>query len=584
MIKQLNDKILAEFGLSISTSKEETDAPPYSSASRVDSNENTTDLPDSANSIYPGDAEDDEGPWDKTTGYRTLAFKTPAQMLAVVVQDIATQQVTLHDWQLDISQELADSLATANSKHPYKYALCAANGSGKDAFVVAPFVVWFMLVNVRGLVIVTSSSGQQLSSQTENYIKSIAEAVNAYFGANIFRIRQRYIKCLLTGSEVRLFATDEAGKAEGYHPLVPNGAMAIIVNEAKSVAEEIFKALRRCTGYTHWLNVSTPGEDRGYFYLSFNNWKHKRRVDYTECTHMSDDERLEDLANDGEHSAYYRSKWLALFTSVDGQYVIPRQTITSLLANPPEDIGAGWPLRIGIDLAAGSDETTVCVTRGNKVVKELYFREKDTTIAADRINSFLLGLGLQFSHEHIYGDDGGVGHSIIDMLCRMGWQIRRIVNQSRAVKSTQFGNRGAELWDKAKRFFEEKLFNPTGLTQKTIDQLASRKYKGISAGKTFLQSKKEAKAEGQHSPDRADAFILSLTGLTLEDFFNAIQPDKDPRPRIKLSTPDEVYKYYTDNVTYKNASQTVNKTASRCYNSLQSTIRGQPKEYEYKQN
>jgi len=137
VIKQLNDKILAEFGLSVSTSKEETDAPPYSSASRVDSNENTTDLPDSANSIYPGDAEDDEGPWDKETGYRTLAFKTPAQMLAVVVQDIATQQVTLHDWQLDISQELADSLSTASSKHPYKYALCAANGSGKDAFVVA---------------------------------------------------------------------------------------------------------------------------------------------------------------------------------------------------------------------------------------------------------------------------------------------------------------------------------------------------------------------------------------------------------------------------------------------------------------
>lgn len=592
MIQPLTDKTLAEFGLGdfASFSKEEssrstTDRPNMG----YSTNDATTDTQsDSAKSSYAGDIEDNEGPFDKSTGYRTLDFSSPAQMLAVVRKDIATEKVVLYDWQLDISDELAQSMQTATSLHPYKYALCAANGSGKDAFVVAPFVVWFMLVNVRGLVIVTSSSGQQLSAQTENYIKALAEEVNAYFGATIFRIRQRFIKCYLTGSEVRLFATDEAGKAEGYHPMEPNAKMAIIVNECKSVAEDIFEALRRCTGYTHWLNVSTPGAPKGSFYRAFNNWTHTRRVDYTDCPrHMSEDERLEDLRDYGLNSAYYRSKWLALFTSLEGLFIIPRELIDSLLLAPPEVIGSNWKLRIGIDLAAGSDETVVSVTRGNKLVKELYFKEKDTTRAADRINSFLLSLGIEMTHEHIYGDDGGVGHSIIDMLCRMGWSVKRILNQSRAVVSSQYGNRGAELWDRAKRLFEERLFDPTGMSEKTIEQLTSRKYKEITKGKTFLESKKEAKAEGIHSPDRADAFILSLTGLNVEDFLKAIQPTKDERPKIKLTSADQVYEYYTNNVTYQNANKRANSgpTESRTYGSLKVSInRNNKREYSFRPN
>lgn len=580
MIQPLTNKTLAEFGLGdfASFSKEEssqstTDRPNMG----YSTNDATTDTQsDSAKSSYAGDYEDNEGPFDKSTGYRTLDFSSPAQMLAVVRKSIAVGEVVLYDWQLDISDELAESMEVATSLKPYKYALCAANGSGKDAFVVAPFVVWFMLVNVKALTIITSASGQQLSSQTENYIKALAEEVNAYFGATIFRIRQRYIKCYLTGSEVRLFATDEAGKAEGYHPLEPGAKMAIVVNECKSVAEEIFEALRRCTGYTHWLNVSTPGAPKGSFYRAFNNWPHSRRVDYTDCPrHMSESERLEDLRDYGPSSAYYRSKWLALFTSLEGLFIIPRELIDALLIAPPEVIGSDWKLRIGIDLAAGSDETVVSVTRGNKLVKELYFKEKDTTKAADRINAFLLSLDVPLNHPHIYGDDGGVGHSIIDMLCRMGWSVNRVLNQSRAVVSSQYGNRGAELWDRAKRLFEERLFNPAGLSDKTIEQLTSRKYKEITKGKTFLESKKEAKAEGIHSPDRADAFILSLTGLTVEDFLKAIQPTKDERPRMKLTNTDQVYEYYTNNVTYENANKQAHSgpTESRTYGSLKSSIK-----------
>lgn len=545
-------------------------------------------------SNYAGDAEDNSPPL-REEGYQsinevfpTLNYRNPAQLVVLHTKSFREGIDHLHDWQITISDELAESNKTASSQHPYKHALCAANGSGKDAFVVAPFVIWFALVNVKSLSIITSSSGSQLTAQTENYIRALAHSINEYFGQPFFRIRQRFIKCNLTGSEIRLFATDEEGKAEGYHPLEPRAKMCIIVNEAKSVPEEIFRALKRCTGFTHWLNVSTPGAMIGMFYWSFNNWPNKTHIDYTRCPHMSEDERLEDLARDGEHSSYYRSKWLALFTSQDGSFIIMRELVDQILASPPAVAFQEWPDRIGIDLSAGGDEAGLCHCKGNKLKKELFWREKDTTITADNIEAYLKNVPLQKEfvdglpnpnydaekHGHIYADDGGVGHSIIDMLVRKGWHINRVVNQSRATRPKQFGNKGAENWDRCKRFFEERVFNPVGMSDKLITQLTTRRFKQtqIASGRTFLEKKSEAKSQGFPSPDRADAFILSLTGLTLDDFLKDVVAQVEKKVQTKLANADEVLAYL-ENERYGGHKAGVDKLkGKRVYGSLAAAL------------
>ena len=487
------------------------------------------------------------------TEYKTLDYLSPALMLAIHNKALREQTILLHPWQLELLEELGTSCKTAHSKKPYKLALCAANGSGKDAFIVAPFAVWFAITNIRALVLITSSSGVQLTAQTELYIRSLCESINSYYGTSVFLIRQRYIKCLLTGAEIRLFATDEPGRAEGYHPLEANAKMCIIVNEAKSVSEEIMEALRRCTGYSHWINVSTPGAPKASFYRSFVNWSNTRCIDYRLCPHLSDTERLDDLKADGENSAYYRSKWLALFTSLDSRCIIPLEIINELLSNPPDSIGSDWPDRIGIDLAAGGDECGICQTKGNKIIKEFFFRERDTTISTDRLEEYLLKAKIPKTHEHIYADDGGVGRAIIDSLVRRGWNIKRILNQSRAILPKQYGNRGAELYDRVKRFFEERLFNPVGFSQKLIDQLTSRRYKSVTGGRIFLESKKDMKSDGLASPDRSDAFVLSLTGLNLDDFLG-VEKEVEVSKNISFSNPDELAQFYEDNFRYGNAN------------------------------
>lgn len=491
--------------------------------------------------------------------YQKLDFLSPFDVVSFYNKGIRDGLLTLHPWQLDVSDTLG--YAKPDSQKPYKFSLCACNGSGKDAFVIAPFAVWFALCKIQSRCIITSSSGVQLTAQTESYIRALAQQVNEYHGEEIFKIRQRYIRCTLSGSEIRLFATDEEGKAEGYHPIEAGTEMAIIINEAKSVAPEIFRALRRCTGYNYWIEVSTPGPKRGDFYTHFQRWKEQgrgRHVTTYDCPHLSAVEREEDKVDLGEHSMLFRSKHLALFTSEDEDTIVSEEVISRnreySKSGKIKREHSDWPKRVGIDLAAGGDETSIYITQGNTILDKLNFREKDTTITALRIDGYLNDKSIPKNHEHIYGDDGGVGRSIIDQLAGehgMGWRISRVLNQSKASDTSRYSNRGAENWYRIKRLFEENIwfFNPLHDDTKLCDQLANRFYKqGGTNGKIALQSKAEAKADGHPSPDRADALILSLTGLTISDFINvetiSIKKIPDLKHREGFRTNEEIIAWH----------------------------------------
>lgn len=526
---------LDEFSAAARPSK--ASAPPVESAPQEETRKRST-------SEYPGDLRDSDpalhGDWQK------LEFSDPSELVNYYDPFLNNGTVTQHPWQINIAEEMAEAKPT--DKKPYKLCLCAANGSGKDKYVIAPFAIWFALTKVQSRCIITSSSGNQLSSQTETYIRDLAELVNKHHGEQIFRIRQRYIKCNLSGSEIRLFATDEAGKAEGYHPVTPVSEMAIIINEAKSVSEDIFSALKRCTGFNYWIEVSTPGEPSGHFHRSFTNPKlgfRTHRVTSYDCPHLSSDEREQDAAELGEHSALFRSKHLALFTSLGGQIIITPELLEKNALNPCTWRFKAWARRVGIDVAAGGDETVCYITHGNKDVAKLTFRETDTVLQAQMLSEFLLGQGIPKDHQYIFADDGHVGHAVIDMMETLhGFKfINRVHNQSRALNHNLFGNRGAENWYRVRRLFEENLLVPPS-DELTIKQLTTRYFKQQNGARPLLESKKDAKAHGRPSPDRADAYILCFSDLSIEEFMDETLIENKPKPRAY--TPEEL----DDLITY----------------------------------
>ncbi len=144
------------------------------------------------------------------------------------------------------------------------------------------------------------------------------------------------------------------------------------------------------------------------------------------------------------------------------------------------------------------------------------------------------GAELNSDAVELIADDGGLGHAIIDRLVTKGWRITRVLNQSRAINNTQFGNRGAEMWFNVARLVEEKVLHLELNTndvddRKLYEQLCFRYYKkNETSGKVTLESKEEARSNGHTSPDRADALVLAFSPI---DFFEFSEEIKKRKPQ-----------------------------------------------------
>lgn len=539
---------------------------------------------------------------NRPDGYAALeGIDGPDTLLAMLDAGINSGIIEMHKWQLDVLETFRDPGFVPTQLQPLRYCLCACNGSGKDAFVIAPLVVWFALTRIRGRVIITSSSGAQLESQTENYIKSLAENTNKMLGRNIFRIRQRYIRCNLTGAEIRLFATDEPGKAEGYHPLEAGAEMMIVINEAKSIAEDIFQALTRCTGFNYWVEVSSPGEPKGHFHdVAWSTFKHKRRVTAFDCPHLGDEHIESNRLMYGENHPVYRSMILADFTSTSGQVVVTLEQYNKLmeLREIPELILPGeYKERIGIDFACGGDgdSTYLVRCRNNKLLNIYRVKSSDLEEQIQEMHRKLNEWGAKKAR--ITMDDKGVGKGPLRSLEKLGWAINRIRADMRALNNKEYGNRGAEIWFNIRRVVEQAQLDLWSFAQtdkdqanELRDQLTKRHYR-TRAGKIVLFGKKEEKKEGIKSPDIADALCFAFSDLSVPDFAEAQEQKVEKEAKHMLNNFAELQAYMDSKVFGDAESEftipapvETKPTNERCvFGSITALLNKQPATHSYGQ-
>ena len=435
-----------------------------------------------------------------------IEFIDPYEMLLVCDDNMLNGLVKLHPWQKKVLREFAEP---STSDKPYKAVVRAANGSGKDNFIVAPCAVWLSLRYENSLVVVTSSSGNQLDRQTDKYIKQLTTAQNKLFGAQVWKQNYRRYENLVNGSAIEMFVTDEAGRAEGWHPTVPEGQFAILVSEAKSIPDEIFMALARCTGFTKRVDVSSPGLPIGHFYnICVGGVWNQHHVTAFDCPHLSQDYIVDIRDTYGENSTLYRSMVLAEFGGLEEQVVINFAAIAELDKYEIEHVQEGYNVA-GLDLSAGGDEQVVVVRNGNKVIGVEAFKFHDTTVLVEKLSEVFYRYDLDNSQSVIYGDAGGLGKPILDQLNRDGWNVTYVLNQAVPYNKLAYLNRGAELWFSIARHIENaEIIIPTDVTLRK--QLASRYYTVTPQNKIQLESKRQAKSKGHASPDRADAFVLAF--------------------------------------------------------------------------
>ncbi len=468
-----------------------------------------------------------------------LLIKDPIDLLYLVDTEIqlgaANGGVDLASWQIQIMLDFADS--RHNQDFPFQAVVRACNGSGKDKYVIAACAVWVCMRYKNTVCPVTSSSGFQLDTQTCKHTKRLCEAVNRYFGIELWSCNYRKYVFQFDlsdhefDSEILCYATDEPGKAEGFHPVGRGKKMCIFASEDKTIPDEINAALNKCTGYTHRVHASTPGKSFGHFYdycqmaVMRKALKDIKAIDSSDwiqyhitgamCPYRGKNARKLAIMNTpgGENSSAVRSQEDAEFSADDGEMVvIPFTYIWQAARNT---FNTSWLVAdhnsAGLDLSDGGAETSLAIRNGNKLLKVIPFKFDNTEDTVDFLVKKFIEFELNNNESRINGDCIGIGKPILDRLKRLGWKnIRYFDSRAAAYNPGVYKNRNSEMWFNFRKLILQKEI--TLLQDKVLEkQLGTRHYKLMDGKIHQMLSKVEEKKLGNPSPDRADSVMYCFS-------------------------------------------------------------------------
>lgn len=419
-------------------------------------------------------------------------YATPAGFAAGILG------LKLYPWQVRILNELE----TAG-----KISVRCCNEAGKTTYLAAPMILWVMACFAGATIVITSGSWRQVKEQLFPAIQRFAPMLPGW------DIQETRV-IAPNGSRLVGFSTDDAGLFEGFH--VGAGGheetpLLIIVDEAKSVRETIFEAIDRCRP-TWLVMLSSPGVCTGRFYRSHTSERAHYRthvVTAADCPHIDPKVLADIVERYGPQHWFVRSSIHAEFTEdPNSGLIVPlamlERCVKGVVAWKQGDIAAAC------DFAAGGDENVLAVRMGNKVRIEKAWREANTMAAAGEFIAMFRSLGLKPGQ--ITGDADGLGRPVIDRMAELGWPINQLHANAKAHDPRIYANRSAELWGTAKEAIERgEILLPDDPV--LIQQLADRKWKRWSDGTLQLESKKDMRARGATSPDRADAVVTALADL-----------------------------------------------------------------------
>jgi phage terminase large subunit len=394
-----------------------------------------------------------------------------------------------YDWQCHIMLNYEAGNQTA--------AACA-NFTGKTSTVFPIAALWTLYNFPRARLMYLSATSAQVKNQ---------------FFASLERFRQRPALAGWTWleTEVRnphggfLFgrATDTSGNIEGLHDL-PESPAAILVDEAKSIRDEVLDALERChTSYR--LFMSSTGSTFCEFYRIVTAKSHlwrTFRIPSSMCPHVppatieADRENLKDSVFRIKHDA----EWLY----DEGDSMISLEHVRALIENPPEHV-PGRPAAF-CDFAGAGDESVLALCKGNQAEIVDAWRSKDTMHSVGKFLALFRKLDLQ---GYMVGGDEGYGHQLMDRMQEQGFYLQRFNNGRPAKRSDIYANLSAEWWSTVGQMIERRqIIIPND--EKLIAQLTSRRKLYDSKGREKLESKADLRARGVESPDRADALIGAI--------------------------------------------------------------------------
>jgi hypothetical protein len=377
------------------------------------------------------------------------------------------------------------------------------NGAGKTSVCIVVLALCMLSEFPGATIVLTSATFRQVRDQVFAALKQHSALFPGW------KWHETSIETP-QGGRIVGFSTDSGGKFEGFHAY-PDRPLLIIVDEAKTLDDDIFIAIDRCQP-THLLYISSPGGLLGRFHDSFKSPRFASfAIGIADCPHITPEFIAAMKEQYGEDSDIYRSMIEGNFGdgNTDGR-VVSFVNYENAIARPP--LVRSGTRQAFFDFAKGGGDENVIATRdGNKATLRDHWAN-DPSSERNTMRFFKHSQELMRDGYKIYGDEDGVGHGYIVALRQMGVEITAVANNSPA-RDPHYFNLAAEQWwtlnDKLKRseviipadeLLKKQLLNK----EETFVERDGVKIYGRTDGKLQLMPKSKTNTK---SPDRADAIV-----------------------------------------------------------------------------
>lgn len=308
----------------------------------------------------------------------------------------------------------------------------------------------------------------------------------------------------------------------------------LIADEASGIPEQVFEAaFGSMSGHNATtLLAGNPVRVSGLFFDT-----HHKLHDLWHTIHIScvghpriTQDFLDDAARRyGIDSNAYRVRVLGEFPKGDDDTVIPLELVVAAYHRDvkPLLVKDIWGLDCG---RYGNDPSALAVRRGNFLREPVTeWKGLSTMELVGRINERWKNTLPSERPTDINVDVIGIGAGVVDRLIELGLPARGI-NVSEAPSMTeQYLNLRAELWFRGRDWLEKRDCSLNG-DEKTGAELVGPRYKYTSSAKRQVESKDDMKKRGMPSPNRADAFLLTLAS-------EAISASEGPNTRSSWTKP-----------------------------------------------
>jgi len=414
-------------------------------------------------------------------------------------------EVGLYDWQTDV----VNTYDLHSDGETFKLALRAPNDSGKSSRIAVLCGLWHLVKHPAGKVVYTSKDLRQVNDQ---FWISVRRHLH-FFPQWKITDSQHLIETP-EGGFLRAFTTKDAGRVEGFHR-APGSPLLILVDEAKSIDEEIFRGVDRCD-YSVLAYISSPDEKVGRFYESFQSDQFvKFHAGLNDCKHIGR-ERIAQI------KAWYGASDPYTLSVLEGEFMDYGAGIPHIIEHVEleawrnKTIGVlPGPRVFACDFARGGDDNVLLLREGNRVVNIWTCREKDTAKAVEWFVGLIRDNGYS-SAAMVLGDATGVGGPMCDQIRRHGINLIDFNFGGKTVYP-RFKNEGARSWYNLAEMIRESRIVPPPYEQQDVkrlfSQLANRQVKHEENGKLSMESKDEMRARGVSSPDIADALAIAFSVL-----------------------------------------------------------------------